>query len=97
VIDTRDMSDARVSVESSLNGNFVKERVLPDQDTLSIEGAPTRAPLSSQKPFLGRTLSHCIVGSSLRGSMRILPWPEGLLPGSGSRYFVLLGGLWRKP
>ena len=31
------------------------------------------------------------VGSSLRGSTRILPWPEGLLPGDGTRCFFLHG------
>jgi len=37
---TRESLDARVSVESSTNGNIVKERSLPDQDTLQLMGRP---------------------------------------------------------
>ena len=40
-MDTRESLDARVSVESSTNGNIVTERSLPDQDTLQQMGRPS--------------------------------------------------------
>jgi hypothetical protein len=39
-MDTRESLDARVSVEPSTNGNIVKERSLPDQDTLQLMRRP---------------------------------------------------------
>jgi len=39
-MDIREVSDARVSAESSTNGHSVKERPLPDQDSPQLKGHP---------------------------------------------------------
>ena len=46
-MDTREISDVRVSVESSMNGNIVKEQPLPDLDTPQLQGHP-RGPVQDQ-------------------------------------------------
>ena len=40
MMDTREMSDARMSVECSRNGNTVEERPMLNQDTLQLKGRP---------------------------------------------------------
>ena len=46
-MDTREISDMRVSAEFLINGNSVKERPLPDLDTPQLQGHP-RGPLQDQ-------------------------------------------------
>lgn len=55
-MDTREISDMRVSAEFLINGNSVKERPLPDLDTPQLQGHP-RGPLQDQGgPFLECTI-----------------------------------------
>ena len=46
-MDTREISDMRVSAEFLINGNSVKEQPLPDLDTPQLQGHP-RGPLQDQ-------------------------------------------------
>ena len=39
-MDSREILAARVSVESSMNGNTVDARPMPNQDTLQLKGSP---------------------------------------------------------
>jgi hypothetical protein len=55
---TGESLDAHVSVESSTNGNIVKERPLPDQGTLHLMGRPRVGRAGPRRPFLGQTILH---------------------------------------
>ena len=55
-MDTREISDMRVSAEFLINGNSVKERPAARPRYSSTAGAPTRAPAGPGRPFLECTI-----------------------------------------